>query len=176
MFDKKTVEREIGGQTYSLATGQIARQAGGAVMVQVADTVVLVCATDGGPRDALDFFPLTMDYREKTASAGKIPGGFFKREGRPNNKEILTMRMMDRPIRPLFPDGFKSDIQVMASVLSADTENDSDLLAIHGAGAVGRRQATGAQFAEDRHRRRFWEGRQEPHPPHRVETPVRTGV
>ena len=135
MFDKKTVEREIGGKTFTLATGQIARQAGGAVWVQVADTVVLVASTDGGPREALDFFPLTMDYREKTAAAGKVPGGFFKREGRPNNKEILTMRMMDRPIRPLFPDGFKSDIQVMATVLSADTDNDSDLLAINGASA-----------------------------------------
>ncbi|MEN8148426.1 MAG: polyribonucleotide nucleotidyltransferase, partial [Planctomycetota bacterium] len=136
MFDKKTVKREIGGRTFSLATGQVARQAGGAVLVQVAETVVLVCATDGGPREGLDFFPLTMDYREKTAAAGKIPGGFFKREGRPNNKEILTMRMMDRPIRPLFPDGFRSDIQVMASVLSADTENDSDILAINGASAA----------------------------------------
>ena len=118
MFDKKSVEREIGGRTLSLTTGQVARQAGGAVMIQMEDTVVLVAATDGGPREGLDFFPLTMEYREKTASAGKIPGGFFKREGRPTNKEILTMRMMDRPIRPLFADGFRNDVQVIATVMS----------------------------------------------------------
>ncbi|MHC4471934.1 MAG: polyribonucleotide nucleotidyltransferase, partial [Planctomycetota bacterium] len=136
MFDIKTVEREIGGQTISLERGKMARQASGSVVVRLAESIVLVAATSGPAREGIDFFPLTMDYREKTGSAGKIPGGFFKREGRPTQKEILTMRMMDRPIRPLFPDGYRQEVQIQAIVLSADPENDPDLLAINGASAA----------------------------------------
>ncbi len=136
MFDVKTAEREIGGRSISFETGRMARQANGSVVVRYGETHVLVAATMGSPRAGIDFFPLTMDYREKTSSAGKIPGGFFKREGRPTTKEILTMRMMDRPIRPLFPDGFKMDIQIQAFVLSADPDLDPDLAAINGASAA----------------------------------------
>ncbi len=136
MFDVKTADREIGGRSFSLETGRMARQANGSVVVRYGDTTVLVASTMGTPRAGIDFFPLTMDYREKTSSAGKIPGGFFKREGRPTMKEILTMRMMDRPIRPLFPDGFKAEVQIQAFVLSADPELDPDLAAINGASAA----------------------------------------
>jgi len=136
VFDVKTADREIGGRSFSLETGRMARQANGSVVVRYGDTTVLVASTMGTPRAGIDFFPLTMDYREKTSSAGKIPGGFFKREGRPTMKEILTMRMMDRPIRPLFPDGFKAEVQIQAFVLSADPELDPDLAAINGASAA----------------------------------------
>ncbi len=136
MFDVKTAEREIGGRSFSFETGRMARQAHGSVVVRYGETMVLVAATTGKAREGIDFFPLTMDYREKTGSAGKIPGGFFKREGRPTTKEILTMRMMDRPIRPLFPDGFKAEVQIQAFVLSADPELDPDMAAINGASAA----------------------------------------
>jgi len=136
VFQIKTVEKEIGGRGFSLETGRMARQANGSVVLRYGDTMVLVAATSGKPREGIDFFPLTMDYREKTGAAGKIPGGFFKREGAPTQKEVLTMRMMDRPIRPLFPDGFKAEIQIQAFVLSADPELDPDMLAINGASAA----------------------------------------
>ena len=118
----------------TIETGRMAKQADGAVTVQLGGTVVLVTAVASKePREGIDFFPLTVEYQEKTYAAGKIPGGFFKREGRPSEKEILTARLIDRPIRPLFADGFVNEIQIMAIVLSSDCENDSDILALIGA-------------------------------------------
>jgi polyribonucleotide nucleotidyltransferase len=114
----------------------MARQADGSALVRYGDTVVLVAAVSGPPRAGIDFFPLQVDYREKTYSAGKFPGGFFKREGRPTLKEILTMRLTDRPIRPLFPEGYKQDLQIYATVLSFDQKNDPDIPAIIGASAA----------------------------------------
>ena len=131
------VERQIAGRTLSIETGRIAKQADGAVVVQYGDTVVLVAAVTGPPRfDDADFFPLSVEYREKHSAAGKFPGGFIKREGRPSTKEILTARQIDRPIRPLFPDGYVQEVQIIASVLSADQENDPDILAMIGASAA----------------------------------------
>jgi polyribonucleotide nucleotidyltransferase len=123
------VEREIGGRTLILECGAVARQAGAAVIATYGGTTVLATALRAAPREGIDFFPLTVDYREKTSAAGKFPGGFRKREGAPNEKEILTMRMIDRPIRPLFPDGFIDEVQVQVFVMSHDGENDSDVLA-----------------------------------------------
>ena len=108
MSEKKIrVEKKIGQSTLSFETGQLAKQAAGAVLVQYGDTVVLVATASSDPRPGLDFFPLTCDYRERYAAAGKFPGGFLKREGRPTTKEILSSRLMDRPIRPLFPNGLQ---------------------------------------------------------------------
>ncbi len=129
------VERTIGGQTLSLETGKLAKQAHGAVVVQYGETVVLVAAVQGSPIPGRDFFPLTVDYREKVYAAGKFPGGFIKREGRPTTKEILTSRLIDRPIRPLFPADYFNEVQVMCNVFSADRENDPDILAMVGASA-----------------------------------------
>jgi polyribonucleotide nucleotidyltransferase len=127
-------EVSVGEHTISIETGKVARQADGSVLVRQGDTVVLVTATaDRKAREGVDFLPLTVDYRENTYAAGKIPGGFFKREGRPNEKETLTSRMIDRPIRPLFPKGWRCETQVVALVLSADLENDPDILAVTGA-------------------------------------------
>jgi polyribonucleotide nucleotidyltransferase len=123
------VEREIGGRTLVMETGRIAKLCNAAVMATYGGTTVLATVVRAAPREGLDFFPLTVDYREKTSAAGKFPGGFRKREGAPNEKEILTMRMIDRPIRPLFPDGFIDEIQVQCFVMSHDGENDSDVLA-----------------------------------------------
>ncbi len=137
MFNLCRVEKEIGGRTLSIETGKIGKQADGAVVVQYADTVVLVAATTAPPRsEEIDFFPLSVDYREKQSAAGKFPGGFIKREGRPTTKEILTARMIDRPIRPLFPEGYFQEVQIMATVLSADRENDPDVPAMIGASAA----------------------------------------
>ncbi|MBN2138599.1 MAG: polyribonucleotide nucleotidyltransferase [Sedimentisphaerales bacterium] len=137
MFDVCKVEREIGGRKLTIETGKIARQAHGAVMVQYGETVVLVAVVTAPPRfDDVDFFPLTVDYREKQSAAGKFPGGFIKREGRPSTKETLTARQIDRPIRPLFPDGYFQEVQVMVNVISADQENDPDILAMIGASAA----------------------------------------
>ncbi len=128
---------EIGGRELSLETGKLAKQADGSVVVRYGDTVVLVSAcAEKKAREDLDFFPLTVDYRENFYAAGRIPGGFFKREGRPNEKEVLTSRLIDRPIRPLFPEGYLCETQVIALVLSADGENDSDILSITGASAA----------------------------------------
>ena len=129
------VEREIAGKTFRIETGKLAKQASGAVTVQYGDTVTLVASVGAPGRVGLDFFPLTVDYREKTYAAGKFPGGFIKREGRPTTKEILTMRLIDRPIRPLFPEWYREEVQVMASVLSADLQNDPDILAMNGSSA-----------------------------------------
>ncbi len=123
------VEREFGGRTLTIETGVVAKQAGGAVMVSYGGSTVLATAVRAAPREGIDFFPLTVDYREKTSAAGKFPGGFKKREGPPSEKEILTMRMIDRPIRPLFPDGFLDEVQVQVFVMSHDGENDTDVLA-----------------------------------------------
>ena len=132
-----TVSREIGGRTLTIETGKVARQADGAVVVQYGETVVLVAAVVAPPRsENIDFFPLSVDYREKQSAAGKFPGGFIKREGRPTTKEILTARNIDRPIRPCFPDGYFHEVQIMASVLSADRENDPDVPAMIGASAA----------------------------------------
>jgi polyribonucleotide nucleotidyltransferase len=137
MFEEHRVERQIGGKTLSIETGKIARQADGSVMVQYGETIVLVAVVTAPPRfDDIDFFPLSVDYREKYSAAGKFPGGFFKREGRPTTKEILTARQIDRPIRPLFPDGYFQEVQIMAQVLSFDGENDPDVLAMAGASAA----------------------------------------
>ncbi len=131
------VERQIAGRTLSIETGRIAKQADGAVVVQYGDTVVLVAVVTAPPRfDDADFFPLSVEYREKHSAAGKFPGGFIKREGRPSTKEILTARQIDRPIRPLFPDGYIQEVQIIANVLSADRENDPDILAMIGASAA----------------------------------------
>ncbi len=130
------VEVPIGDQAISFETGALARQAGGAVVARAGDTVVLVTATMAEPREGIDFFPLTCDFEEKMYAAGKIPGGFFKREGRPGERAILSARLMDRPIRPLFPEGFRNDIQVIATVLSTDQEHDPSVLAINGASAA----------------------------------------
>jgi polyribonucleotide nucleotidyltransferase len=128
---------EFGGRTFTIETGVMAKQADGAVTVRYGDTVVLVTSTaDRKERVGIDFLPLTVDYRENTYAAGKIPGGFFKREGRPNEKETLTSRLIDRPIRPLFPKGWPYETQVVALVLSADLANDPDILAVTGASAA----------------------------------------
>jgi polyribonucleotide nucleotidyltransferase len=132
-----TVEAEIGGRTLTLETGKVAKQASGAATIRYGDTVVLVAAVASKlPREGLDFFPLTVDYREKLYAAGRIPGGFFKREGRPNEKEVLSSRLIDRPLRPLFPKHFRCETQVHANVLSSDQENDSDVLALTAASAA----------------------------------------
>ena len=126
-----------GGRTLTLETGRLAKQANGAVLVTYGESVVLVSAvTSRTPREGRDFFPLTVDYQEMTYAAGKIPGGFFKREGRPSEKEVLTSRFIDRPLRPLFPKNYYNDVQIIATVLSADSENNPDILAIIGASAA----------------------------------------
>jgi polyribonucleotide nucleotidyltransferase len=131
------VEVDLGGRTVSFETGRMAKQANGAVVVRSGDSVVLVTACMANdPKVGANFFPLTVDYREYTYAAGKIPGGFIKREGRPSEKEVLTSRLIDRPIRPLFPDGFVYETQIIALVLSADPEQDPNSLAIAGAAAA----------------------------------------
>ncbi|MBI1345841.1 polyribonucleotide nucleotidyltransferase [bacterium] len=133
---KVTVEREVAGRKLSLTTGEIAKQAAGAVLVQYGETVVFVAAQNGPGRPGIDFFPLTVDYRERAAAAGKFPGGFIKREGRPTTREILTARLTDRPIRPLFPEGYFEEVQVMSNVLAYDGANDPDVMSIIGASAA----------------------------------------
>ena len=131
------VERIIEGKPLSIEAGRVARQADGAVLVRYGDTVVLVTAVASKQaRQGVDFFPLTVDYQERAYAAGKIPGGFFKREGKPHDKETLTSRLIDRPLRPLFPDGYRNDVQIIATVLSADQQNDPDVLAVLGASAA----------------------------------------
>ena len=129
------VERPFGSQTLRIETGKLAKQAHGAVVVRYGDTVSLVAAVEGSPIPGRDFFPLTVDYRERTYAAGKFPGGFIKRETRPSTKETLTSRLIDRPIRPLFPATYLNEVQVMATVMSSDKENDADILSIIGASA-----------------------------------------
>ena len=130
-------EVNVGGHPLTLETGRLARQANGAVVVRYGDTMVLVTACYApSEREGIDFLPLTVDYRENTYASGRIPGGFFKREGKPPEKEVLTSRLIDRPIRPLFPAGWRRESQVVAFVISADTDNDSDVLALTGASAA----------------------------------------
>src|SRR5262247_1712374 len=131
------VEVDFHGRPLVVETGRMAKQAGGAAFVQLGETAVLVTATAlATARENVDFFPLTCDYQEKSFAAGKIPGGFFKREGRQSEKEVLTSRLIDRPIRPLFPKGFLCETQVIATVLSFDKENDADMLSLIGASAA----------------------------------------
>ncbi|WP_127520316.1 polyribonucleotide nucleotidyltransferase [Mesorhizobium sp. Z1-4] len=137
MFKHHKVEMEWGGRPLILETGKIARQADGAVLATYGETVVLATVVSAKePKPGFDFFPLTVNYQEKTFAAGKIPGGFFKREGRPSEKETLTSRLIDRPIRPLFADGYKNDTQVVLTVLQHDLENDPDIVAMIGASAA----------------------------------------
>ncbi len=126
-----------GGKRLVFETGRMAKQASGAALVTTGETVVLATAVASpDPREGIDFFPLTVDYREYTYAGGRIPGGFIKREGRPSEKEVLTCRQIDRPIRPLFPDGFRNETQVIALVFSADKENDPDVVGINAAAAA----------------------------------------
>ncbi|MEO5936166.1 MAG: polyribonucleotide nucleotidyltransferase, partial [Terriglobales bacterium] len=126
-----------GGKSVSFETGRIAKQAHGAVVVRIGDNVVLTTAVaNQEPREGIDFFPLTVDYREYFYAGGRIPGGFIKREGRPSEREILICRQIDRPIRPLFPETFRNETQIISLVLSADTENDPDVNALNGASAA----------------------------------------
>jgi len=131
------VEAEIGGRILSLETGSVAKQADGAVWVRYGDTVVLATVVASTtPRENIDFFPLSVEFQERMYATGKIPGGFFKREGRPNGKEVLSGRLIDRPLRPLFPKGYRNDVQVIVTVLSADNENTPDIMGIIGASAA----------------------------------------
>src|ERR1700731_4944315 len=135
---KQDVTVELaGGKQIKFETGRMAKQAPGAALTSSGDNVVLATAVASpDPKEGIDFFPLTVEYREFTYAGGRIPGGFIKREGRPSEKEILTSRQIDRPIRPLFPDGFRNETQVIALVFSADKENDPDVVAINGAAAA----------------------------------------
>ena len=127
----------IGDKQLIIETGKLAKQADGSVTVQLGETIVLVAAVAAvKAKEGQDFFPLTVDYREKAAAAGRFPGGYFKREGRPTEKEILTSRLIDRPIRPLFPKGWYNEVQVQSILLSADGENDPDMLSLVGASAA----------------------------------------
>ncbi|HEY8015305.1 MAG TPA: polyribonucleotide nucleotidyltransferase, partial [Dongiaceae bacterium] len=137
MFNIHRKEINWGGRKLILESGRIARQADGAVLATYGETVVLCTAVaQKQPKPGIDFFPLTVNYQEKTFAAGKIPGGFFKREGRPTEKEVLTSRLIDRPIRPLFAAGFRNETQVVCTVLSHDLENDPDVVALIGASAA----------------------------------------
>src|SRR5256714_2403802 len=130
---EQQVSISLGNSALTIECGKLAKQANGSAYVRYGDTVVLATACTADPREGIDFFPLTVDYREYNYAAGKIPGGFFKREGRPTEKEIITSRQIDRPLRPLFPEGYIADTQIIAFCLSADGENDPDVLAINGA-------------------------------------------
>src|SRR6266567_2717222 len=131
------ITAQVGDKQITIETGKLAKQADGAVTVQLGETIVVVAAVAATKaKPGQEFFPLTVDYREKAAAAGKFPGGYFKREGRPTEKEILTSRVIDRPIRPLFPKGWYNEVQVQTIPLSADGENDPDMLALLGASAA----------------------------------------
>ena len=136
MLQRIRVERQIGKGILSIETGALAKQAAGACTVQYGETVTLSAVATGPARPGIDFFPLTCDYRERQAAAGKFPGGFLKREGRPTTKETLTSRLIDRPIRPLFPEGFNDEVQIQTFVLASDRQNDGDVLAMNGASAA----------------------------------------
>ena len=137
MFNHFRKELDWGGRKLVLETGKIARQADGAVVARLGDTIVL-CTAVGvkSAKPGQDFFPLTVNYQEKAFAAGKIPGGFFKREGRPSEAEVLNSRLIDRPLRPLFPDNFRNEVQVVATVLSHDLENDPAIVAMIGCSAA----------------------------------------
>ena len=127
------IEKQFGGQTLTMETGRMARLADGAVFCTYGDTAVLVTAVAERKRTHLPFFPLTVEYREKSYAAGKFPGGFIKREGRPGDKEVTSARQIDRPLRPLFPDDYRNETQVACFIVSADQENDADVLGMLGA-------------------------------------------
>ena len=134
---KVSKEIDLGGKIFSLETGRFAKQADGAVMARFGDTMVLAAVVAAPePKENLDYFPLQVEYREKASSAGKIPGGFFKREGRPSEKEVLSSRIIDRPIRPLFPEWFRNETQVIVTVYSSDQEHDGDVLGAVAASAA----------------------------------------
>ncbi|MEX0612402.1 MAG: polyribonucleotide nucleotidyltransferase, partial [Pirellulales bacterium] len=136
MSERIKVERQIGKGVFRIETGVLAKQAAGACTVQYGETVTLSAVATGPPRPGIDFFPLSCDYRERHAAAGKFPGGFLKREGRPTTKETLTARLIDRPIRPMFPAGFNDEIQILCFVLASDRQTDGDVLAMNGACAA----------------------------------------
>ena len=133
---KVRVERKIGDFVFALETGWWAKQATASVLASYGETVVLNAVTSGTPRAGIDFFPLMCDYRERWSAAGKFPGGFLKREGRPTTKETLTARLMDRPIRPLFPKGYMDEVQIQSFVIASDKQNDGDVVAMNGAAAA----------------------------------------
>ena len=134
---RHSVQCEIGGKTLTIESGWVAGQADGSVTLRLGDSVVLVTACmSPKPREGVDFFPLSVDYEERLYAVGRIPGSFFRREGRPGTDGILAARLTDRPIRPLFPKGFRNEVQVVATVLSADRENPPDILSIIGASAA----------------------------------------
>src|SRR6267154_2763704 len=137
----KHVERNFAGRTLKLEAGRLAKQAAGSCLLQFGETVVLAAVTVSDTTSPLPFFPLTVEYREKSYAAGKIPGGFLKREGRPSDDEILAARLIDRSLRPLFPEGFKNEVQVFVYVLSADQENDADVLGVTAASLALARSA-----------------------------------
>ena len=125
---------KLGGKSLDVEYGKVAKQADGSVVIRYGDTMVLVTAVSARtPKEGLNFFPLTVEYRENSYSAGRIPGNYFRREGRPNEKEVLTCRLIDRPVRPLFPDGYRFETQIVGTVISADSDNDPDVIAITGA-------------------------------------------
>jgi len=132
----KHVERTFAGRALRMETGRLAKQAAGSCLIQYGETVVLAVVTVSDNVSTLPFFPLTVEYREKSYAAGKIPGGFLKREGRPSDDEILAGRVIDRSTRPLFPEGFKNEVQVFVYILSADQENDADVLGVTAASAA----------------------------------------
>ncbi len=132
-----TKEIELGGRILRIETGKLAKQANGAVVVSYGETIVLCTAVSGEKElEEVDFLPLQVEYRERTSAVGKIPGGFFKREGKPSEKEVLSARLIDRPIRPLFPEGYRYETQVICTVYSSDQQNDADVLAALGASAA----------------------------------------
>src|SRR5678815_108320 len=132
-----TVEIEINGQRMAIETGKVAKQADGAVVVRYGGSMVLAtCVAAKSAKESQDFFPLTVEYRERAYAGGRIPGGYFKREGAPVKKEILTSRLIDRPIRPLFPEGFRNEVQVICLAISGDPQHDPDVLAMNGASAA----------------------------------------
>jgi polyribonucleotide nucleotidyltransferase len=136
MAEKKYLKESIkvGDKELTVETGRVAKQADGSVVIRYGDTMILCAAVSAlTPREGVDFFPLTVEYRESNYAAGRIPGNYFRREGRPNEKEILTSRLIDRPCRPLFGEGFRNETQVVASVVSADPDNNPDVIAITGA-------------------------------------------
>src|SRR5712675_3803061 len=130
-------EAIIGGRVMSIETGRVAEQSSGAVLVRYGDTVILATAVGSDePREGIDFFPLTVDVEERMYAAGKIPGGFFRREGRPSEQAILMCRLIDRPLRPSFPEGFRNEVQVIATIMGADLQNPHDVASINGASAA----------------------------------------
>src|SRR5687767_10477689 len=134
--EPKIVERKIGDEVFRLEAGRLAGQANGAVLSTVGETTVLATATASAPRGDADFFPLTVDVEERMYAAGKIPGGFFRREGKSSEKAILLCRLIDRPMRPTFPDGFRNEVHVVATILAVDSQNPMDILAVNAASAA----------------------------------------